>query len=153
MRFSFFLIILIIVGFLGQAQDLLPVEYRVTKQSMSIPLTPIREAVFIHRYAEKPLNVKFDGSLLSMKYDDQKVFKHETVSKVDEYIENSNGKLLYEQYFYTLNSNTSDTISLVIDHEIPYIQLILPSKDSRGVKTGYKSYRIFSNLKELAIKQ
>lgn len=148
------LIILIITlsGINGYAQTQLPIKYRVENQSMSTPMTTLDEIFFDSPYSTKPLNIQFDGSQINMYYDNGLIFSKLNVTKVDNDSEYEDGVLLSERFIYTDNSNVSDTILFVVDYTVGYVQLVLPTKNSKGDYWGYTSYRKFMPVNELASK-
>lgn len=137
---------------IGFAQTKLPVEIRVEKQSMSTPMSAVEDIFFMNYYMAKPVNIKFDGSILNMYFDNGASFSKRNVTEIDRNAEYENDKLAIETILYTDNANVSDTISLVVDHSIGYVQLVLPTKNSKGDYIGYTSYKKFVTDNQLALK-
>lgn len=137
---AFFTFFFCSVGF---SQTKLPIAFRVEKQAMSTPMTPVEEMFFAHYYITKPVNVKFDGSLLSMYFDNGASFVKKNVTEVDRNAEYENDAITLETILYTDNANVSDTISLVVDYSVGYIQIVLPTKNSKGEYVGYTSFKNF----------
>jgi len=136
----------------GFSQVRFPIEMRVEKQAMSTPMSPLDEAFFTNYYYSRPVNIKFDGSLIDMFFDNGTPFQKINVTKVKQDSEIEKNRVLSETIFFTDNNNVSDTISLVIDHQFGFVQFILPTKSSKGEYWGYTSYRQFIDLGELALK-
>ena len=143
----FFITIIFLNGF---TQDIFPVQYRLEKQSMSTPMSPIEDIFFGNSYYTKPINVKFDGAILNMYYDNGATFVNKELTKVKTDSEYEDNILLMETFIYTDNSNPSDTILFVVDYEVSYMQVILTTKNSMGEKIGYTSYRAFVEEEKLA---
>jgi hypothetical protein len=152
MRTIIFIAILILV-FCSTAfsQKKLPVEFRVEKQAMSTPMTALDEVLFTNYYFSKPINIKFDGSLLNMYFDNGATFVKKNVTEVKRNSEFEDNRLATETILYTDIKNASDTISLVVDHTVGYVQIILPTKNSKGEYVGYTSYCKFAKDNELAL--
>ncbi|MFA9391622.1 MAG: hypothetical protein ACERKD_17565 [Prolixibacteraceae bacterium] len=148
-------IILIIIASLAIslqtiAQITFPVEFRVEKQSMSTPMTDVEDILFMRSYHMRPVNVSFDGTQLIMKYDNGAIFTKKSLSKVDYETEFEDDALSMETFFYTDNDNTSDAILFVIDYNVGYMEVVLTTKNSKGVNIGYTSYRQYLSGNELA---
>lgn len=146
---TLFFITLHTVGF---SQKALPIQFRVEKQSMSTPMSEMEDIFFNSPFFTKPVNLKFDGHLLHMQYDNHACMIKEEVTKVESNADFDDDELIIDRSFYTINSCPTDTIMLVIDHEIPYIQMVLPAKNSKGEKIGYTSYKKFISKEELALR-
>lgn len=136
----------------GLAQGMFPVSYRIEKQSMSTPMTPVEDIFFGSSYYTKPVNVKFDGSLLNMHYDNGRTFVNKNVTKINNESYFEDDVLLMETFLYTDNENVSDTILFIVDYEVNYFQVVLTTKNSQGEKIGYTSYRKFVNEEDLTFK-
>jgi len=134
------------------SQTKLPLVYRVEKQAMSTPMSLLEDMFFTHYYDTKPVNINFNGSLLNLYYDNGTSFVKKNVTEVNRNAEYENNALTIETILYTDNSNASDTISLVIDHSVGYVQLVLPTKNSKGEYIGYTCYKKFMKGDELAMK-
>lgn len=150
--FSFIILFTIALSIKGYSQVKFPIEYRVEKQSMSTPMTILEDALFVRSYFTRPVNVKFDGNILDMHYDNGQTFTRKSVTKVNQEAEYEDGALSLEAYYYTDNNNVSDTIMFVVDYSVGYVQVVLPTKNSKGEKIGYTSYRKFVDDVELALK-
>jgi len=139
------LTILIILYFClnGFSQVKLPVEFRVEKQSMSTPMSTLDDMFFMNYYYAKPVNIKFDGSILSMYYDNGATFIKKNVAEVKHIPEYENNSLVSETILYTDKDNVSDTISYILDFKAGFVQIVLPSKNSTGENIGYTSYKKF----------
>jgi len=127
----------------GYSQIKLPLEFRVEKQAMSTPMSLLDEMFFMNYYFSKPVNIKFDGSLLNMYFDNGASFAKKNVTEVNRNAEYENNSVILETILFTDNANVSDTISLVIDYSVGYIQIVLPTKNSKGEYVGYTSYKNF----------
>ena len=136
----------------GFSQSNLPITFRVEKQAMSTPMSSLDEIFFMNYYYAKPINIKFDGSLLKMNFDNGATFVSKNVTEVDRNIEFEENKKTMETILYTDINNASDTISLVIDYNVGYVQIVLPTKNSKDEYVGYTSYRHFVNFNEIALK-
>jgi len=134
----------------GFSQTKLPVEFKVEKQSMCTPMSLLEDVLFTHYYISKPVNVKFDGSLLNICFDDGATLVRKSVIEVKRNAEYEDQNLAQETILYTDKTNASDTISLVIDHSIGFVQLIVPAKNSKGENIGYTSYKKFGKEDQLA---
>lgn len=97
------------------------------------------------------MNVDFNGATLKMYYDNGAVFAKKEVTEVNRDEEFEDGKLSIETIFYTDKANVSDTISLVVDYNVGYIQVVLPTTNKTGEYIGYTSYRQFVEADKLAI--
>jgi hypothetical protein len=141
---------------MGFSQTKLPVVFRVEKQAMSTPMSSLEEMFFMNYYYSKPVNVKFDGALLSMYFDNGATYAKKNVTEVNRSSEFEDNNLVMETILFTDNANVSDTISLIVDYSVGYVQLVLPTKNSKGDYVGYTSFKNFdkSLIKEnmLAIK-
>lgn len=132
------------------SQTKLPVAFRVEKQAMSTPMGLLEDVLFTNYYFSKPVNVKFDGSLLNISYDNGASYLKKNVTEVKRNAEYDDDNLALETIFYTDKTNAADTISLVIDHSIGYVQVIVPAKNSKGENIGYTSYKKFGKDDQLA---
>ena len=108
---------------------------------MSTPMTTLDEMFFMNYYIAKPVNVNFDGAVLKMTYDNGAVLSTRNVTEVNRNSEYENNNLVIETILYTDNSNASDTITLVLDHAVGYVQVAVPTKNSKGEYVGYTSYK------------
>ena len=146
------LIVVLIVVFCLNAvsQEIFPIDYRVEKQSMSTPMSPVEDIFFNSSYYTKPVNVKFDGKLLHMYYDNGGTFVKKNLSKVTQDAEYEDNSLIMETFYFVDDSNVSDTLLFVVDYDVAYLQMILPTRNSKGEKIGYTSYRKFVKGEELA---
>jgi len=136
----------------GFSQTKLPVAFRVEKQSMSTPMSLLEEVFFANYYFSRPVNIKFDGTLLTVCYDNGATFVKKNVSEVNRSAEYEENNLAQETILYTDKANASDTVSLVIDHSIGYVQIIVPTKNSKGENIGYTSFKKFAKDDQLASK-
>ncbi len=127
----------------GFSQTKFPIQFRVEKQAMSTPMTTLEEVFFMNYYVTKPVNVKFDGSVLNMYYDNGTTFVKKNLTKISRNEEHEGGALKMETILFTDNNNISDTISFVVDYEVGYVQVIMPTKNSKGEYVGYTSYQEF----------
>ncbi len=118
-----------------------PIKFRTEKQAMSTPMTTLDEMFFMNYYIAKPVNVNFDGAVLKMTYDNGAVLSTRNVTEVNRNSEYENNNLVIETILYTDNSNASDTITLVLDHAVGYVQVAVPTKNSKGEYVGYTSYK------------
>lgn len=128
-----------------------PVEFRVEKQSMSTPMSPIEDIFFLSSYYTKPVTIAFDGYLLDMHYDNGQSFLKTEVTEVNRDLEYDDNNLILETIYYTNNNNVTDTILFVKDYEIGYIRLILPTENSKGEKIGYTSYKKYVDIHKVAM--
>jgi hypothetical protein len=135
----------------GFSQNSLSVSLRVEKQAMSTPMTELEEVFFMNYYYARPMNIKFNGSLLNMYYDNGATFAKKEVEQVERFEEYDGSKLAMETFLYVDKQNPSDTISLIVDYNVKYIQVVLPTKNSKGEYIGYTSYRQFVNEEGLAL--
>jgi len=131
----------------GFSQTKFPVEFKVEKQSMSTPMTPMEEVIFTNFYFSRPVNIKFDGAFLNMCFDNGETFVKKNVTEVNRDKQYEDDVLMQETIFYTDNKNASDTISFVVNYTAGYVQLVLPTKNSKGDYLGYTSYRKFIDNK------
>jgi hypothetical protein len=136
----------------GFSQTKFPLVFRVEKQAMSTPMSLLADMFFIHYYDTKPVNINFDGTFLNLYYDNGTSLVKKNVTEVNRDAEYENNTLTLETILYTDNSKVSDTISLVIDHSVGYVQLALPTKNSKGEYIGYTCYKKFLKGDELAMK-
>jgi hypothetical protein len=139
-------------GSMGFAQTKFPVDFKVEKQSMSTPMTSLDEVIFSNFYLAKPVNIKFDGSNLSMSFEGGASLLKTNVTEVDREADYDDDNLIQEKILYTDNNNTSDTISYVVNYTAGYVQLVLPTKNSKGEYIGYTSYRKAVKENELALR-
>ncbi|MDA3816313.1 MAG: hypothetical protein PF486_02980 [Prolixibacteraceae bacterium] len=147
-----FILFFISIAASSFSQSYFPVEYRVEKEAMSTPMTPLYDMFFDNYYHAKPVNVNFDGSVLKLLYDNGRVFSKKEVTKVDYIREEYNGELEYERFLFTDNENPTDTISFVVDHLVDCYQISFPEKNSNGENIGYKSYRHFVEEEKLVLR-
>ncbi len=63
------LIITLVLATTAVVHAKLPVEFRVEKQALSTPMTDIDEVFFSNYFLTKPVNVKFDGTVLNLFFD------------------------------------------------------------------------------------
>ncbi|HNW51449.1 MAG TPA: hypothetical protein PKH79_10225 [Prolixibacteraceae bacterium] len=136
----------------GVSHAKLPVEIRVEKQSMSTPMSLLDDVFFSNYYYSRPVNIRFDGSLLNLYYDNGTRMMSKNLTEVDRHNELDGDKLASIVIRYTDDSNVSDTISYVVDYSVGYIQFIIPAKNSKGESVGYTSYKQFVKGNELASK-
>jgi hypothetical protein len=127
----------------GFSQAKLPLEFRVEKQSMSTPMSTLEEMFFGNAYYSKPVNVKFDGATLNMNFDNGATFVKKNLTEVNRNAEYENGSIISETILYTDKANASDTISLIADYYAGCVQVVLPTKNSKGEYVGYTSYKNF----------
>jgi hypothetical protein len=137
---AFFTFLFCLSGF---SQAKMPIKFRVEKQSMSTPMSSLEEMFLGNSYYTKPVNIKFDGSILNMYYDNGATFAKKNVTEVKRNAEYEDGAVILERILYTDNDNVSDTISFIVDHYVGYVQLVLPTKNSKSEYIGYTSYRNF----------
>ena len=147
----FILIVIVFLSLNGFSQIKLPIEFRAEKQAMSTPMSLLEDVLFVNYYYAKPVNIKFNGTNLNMYYDNGATFVKKNVTEVSRDTLTDNDKLISETIYYTDNSNVSDTISIVVDFNAGYIQLALPTKNSKGEYIGYTSYRRTGKESELAM--
>ena len=136
----------------GFSQIKFPIEYRVEKQSMCTPMMMLEDVLFVHSYFTKPLNIQFDGANLKMTYDNGESFISKNLTQVNHTAEYEDNELSLESYYFTDNSNASDTLMFVVDYGVGYVQFIVPTKNSDGNNIGYTSYRRFVKDENLALK-
>jgi len=144
-------LIMVVLGLNGFSQTRLPIQFRVEKQAMSTPMSPIDEMFFSNFYYAKPVNIKFDGKFLNMFYDNGTSFAKKNVNEVNRDSLMDDGKLISETILYTDNENASDTISFSVDYNAGFVQITTPAKNSKGESIGYTSYRKFVKENELAM--
>jgi len=145
-----FLLLTIIFCLKGYSQTNLPIKFRVEKQAMSTPMSSLDEAFFSNYYYSKPMNVKFDGATLDLYFDNGMTFAKKQVTEVRRNAESENNEVTLETILYVDNSNVSDTISYIVDHTASCVQIILPSKNSKGEYVGYTCYKQFIKENQLA---
>ncbi|HPS12368.1 MAG TPA: hypothetical protein PLB87_03770 [Prolixibacteraceae bacterium] len=145
-----FLLLTIIFCLKGYSQTNLPIKFRVEKQAMSTPMSSLDEAFFSNYYYSKPMNVKFDGTTLDLYFDNGMTFAKKQVTEVRRNAESENNEVTLETILYVDNSNVSDTISYIVDHTASCVQIILPSKNSKGEYVGYTCYKQFIKENQLA---
>ncbi|MCF8359705.1 MAG: hypothetical protein K9H26_13165 [Prolixibacteraceae bacterium] len=144
------LLLTVIFSLNSMAQNIFPVKFRVEKQSMSTPMTPLYDAFFMHSYSARPVNIEFDGESLNMYYDNHVSFLKQEVTPVNKESETWNNDIITEKYYFTLSSNPTDTVMFVVDYEVPYLQVVLPAKNSKGDYIGYTSFKQFIDNEKLA---
>jgi hypothetical protein len=127
-----------------------PVKFRVEKQAMSTPMTEIDDVFFMSYYYTKPVNVEFDGKMLNMYYDNGRTFTKRELTEIDRYSEMEDQNLAMETIIYVDNNNPSDTIMFVVDFNVSYMQVALPTQNASGEYIGYTSYRQFVDNSQLA---
>lgn len=137
---------------IGFSQVKFPVKFRVEKQAMSTPMSSLEDMFFANPYNSKPVNINFDGSVLNMFYDNGATFVKKNVTEVNRNIEYDGDALSLATILYTDNTNVSDTISFVVDYSVGYVQLVLPTKNSKGENIGYTSYKKYTKEDALAMK-
>lgn len=148
---AFFLMTILSATF-GVAQVKFPVEYRVDKQAMSTPMTPLDDIIFMNSYHTRPVNVEFDGNKVQMFYDNRQLYLRKDLALVNREVEEEDGEVYFERYIYTDKTLVSDTIQFVVDYEVGYVQLILPTKNSKGDNIGYTSFRQFVKNEALVLR-
>jgi hypothetical protein len=136
----------------GTVNATLPVQFRTEKQAMSTPMSVLEEVLFTNYYYTKPINVSFDGIRLNLFFDNGKSFATKDVTKVEHQKLTDDDQLVQEITYYVDNRNTSDTIVYVVDHVAGFIQIALPTTNSKGEYIGYTSYRQFINVDQVASK-
>lgn len=144
------LILTLILATTAVAHAKLPVEFRVEKQALSTPMTDIDEVFFSNYFLTKPVNVKFDGNVLNLYYDNGTTFLKKELTEINREKHFEGEELAQEVIYYTDKNNASDTISYVIDYAVGYLQFIVPTKNSKGEPIGYTSYCKFNANNELA---
>lgn len=136
----------------GYSQREFSLDYRVEKQAMSTPMTEVDEIFFMNYYYAKPVNVTFDGATLHLFYDNKATFTKRELTEVDSEVEKEDNRVIMETFVYTDNNNPTDTVLVILDHEVGYVQVVLPTKNSKGEYVGYTSYRQFIEKSNLALK-
>jgi len=106
-------------------------------------MSTLEEMFFGDLYYSKPVNVKFDGTILNMNFDNGVSFVKKNVTEVNRNAEYENGSIISETILYTDKTNASDTISLVVDYFAGCVQVVLPTRNSKGEYVGYTSYKNF----------
>ncbi|MFA9390328.1 MAG: hypothetical protein ACERKD_10990 [Prolixibacteraceae bacterium] len=149
--FTLIILFTILFGINGIAQIKFPVEYRVEKQSMSTPMSLVEDIFFLNYYYSRPVNVRFDGANLDMFYDNGASVAKKELTKVNHTAEYEEGVVSLETFYYTDKTNVSDTILFVVDYNVRYVQMILPTKNSKNENIGFTSLRKFVNVEELAL--
>ncbi len=142
----------LLFGSLAFAQTKFPVEFKVERQSMSTPMTSLDEVLFSNFYLAKPVNIKFDGSYLNMYFENGTALLKTNVTEIDREADYDDNNLIQEKILYIDNNNASDTISYVVNYIAGYVQLVLPTKNSKGDYIGYTSYRKTVKENELALR-
>jgi hypothetical protein len=137
---AFFTLLFCSMGF---SQTKLALQFRVEKQAFSSPMSSLEDMFFGNSYYSKPVNVKFDGSILNMYYDNGASLAKKNVSEVNRHVDYEDGALILETILFTDNNCISDTISFIVDYYVGYVQVVLPTKNSKGEYIGYTSYRNF----------
>lgn len=150
--YNLIILFTILFAFEGYSQDIFPVKYRIEKQAMSTPMSILEEVFFNSSYYTKPINVNFDGKQLHMYYDNNATFIKKQVAEVESNADFDEDNEIIKRRYFTFNDNTSDTLMFVIDYEINYVQVILPTKNSKGENIGYTSYKNFMEIEKLAMK-
>lgn len=141
----------IVFAFKGYSQDIFPIDYKIEKQAMSTPMTNLEEIFFNSSYHTRPINIKFDGSILNMHYDNGVTFINKQVVEVESNANFDEDEETIKRRFFTFNDNTTDTLIFVVDYEVNYVQIILPTQNSKGEKIGYTSYKKYVKKEELAM--
>ena len=85
-----------------------------------------------------------------MTYDNGSTLTKINVTKVRTEKEVEDGVIVAERNIYVDNANVSDTLLFVVDYNVGYFQMIVPTKNSKGDYWGYTSYRKFVPANELA---
>lgn len=147
-----FILFAILFSFKSYSQDIFPVKYRVEKQAMSTPMSNIEEVFFNNPYYTRPINVKFDGKQLHLFYDNGASFIKKQVTEVESKADFDDDNQIIKRYFYTFNDNTTDTLMFVVDYEVSYVQIALPTKNTKGENVGYTSYKKYMEKEKLALK-
>ena len=137
----------------GFSQSIRPLSYRVEKIAMSTPMTTLDEMFFMNYFHAKPVNYNFDDKDLKMTKDKSRIMKNKEVTEVSREEDTDDGQILMETILFVDNALTTDTITFVMDYEVGYVQLVLPTKNSSGENIGYTSYRQFIDQAQLALKQ
>lgn len=151
--FSILILFVVLFNLNGISQSIRPLSYRVEKISMSTPMTTLDEIFFMSYFHAKPVNVFFDGKDLKMTYDNGATLTKKEVTEVSRDEDTDDGQILMETILFVDNSLTTDTITFVMDYEVGYVQIVLPTKNSSGENIGYTSYRQFIDQAQLALKQ
>lgn len=151
--FKLLIIFAVLFSLNGFSQTIRPLSYRVEKIAMSTPMTTLDEIFFMNYFHAKPVNVYFDGKDLKMTYDNGKTLANKEVTEVSREEDTDDGQILMETILFVDNALTTDTITFVMDYEVGYVQLVLPTKNSVGENIGYTSYRQFIDQAQLALKQ
>lgn len=132
------------------------VKFRADKQAMSTPMTTLDEVFFVRYYSARPVNIFFDGAILNMTFDNGAAYANKTLTEVKRTNDFEDGQLRMQTVFYVDNANSADTISYVTDFQVGYIELVLPTQNSKGEYIGYTSFKHFDKAivktSELAIK-
>lgn len=150
-RLTLVVLFIAVLSLQGFSQIKFPIEYRVEKQAMSTPMSLLEDVVFVHPYFTRPLNIQFDGSVLNMKYDNGEAFVNKNLTEVKKLTELDEDAIMFETFYYTDKSNVSDTIMFVVDHNIGYVEFVLPTKNSNGNNIGYTSYKKYVKDENLAL--
>ena len=119
------------------------VKFRADKQAMSTPMTTLDEVFFVRYYSARPINIFFDGAILNMTLDSGATFAKKTLTEVKRDNDFEDGQLRMQTVLYVDNANTADTISYVTDFQIGYVELVLPTQNTKGEYIGYTSYKHF----------
>ncbi|HNW50061.1 MAG TPA: hypothetical protein PKH79_03200 [Prolixibacteraceae bacterium] len=147
--------LLVIITFLfclnGFSQTKPSVAFRVEKQAMSTPMSSLDEAYFSNFYLARPVNVKFDGTLLNVCYDNGSTVVKKQLTEVKRNAEYEDNTVSIETVLFVDNSNVSDTISYTVDHVASCIQIVVPTKNSKGEYVGYTCYKQFVKENQLAL--
>lgn len=132
--------ILILLLSINISSAQLPIKFKVDKQSMSTPMTPIYDIFFGASYHTRPVNISFDGEILNMFYDNGSTFKKLNLILIDKNDFRDDGVVEYERFIYVDKNNMSDTIIHEIGYLVGYTKIILPTKSKSGEYVGYTSY-------------
>lgn len=119
------------------------VKFRADKQAMSTPMTTLDEVFFVRYYSARPLNINFDGTVLNMTLDNGTSFAKKNVTEVKRNSDFEDGQLRMETVLYVDNANTADTISMVTDFQIGYVEIVVPTQNAKGEYIGYTSFKNF----------
>jgi hypothetical protein len=149
-RVKIIMLAVILLGTFQFAQAKFPIEFRVEKQAMSTPMSPMEDMFFSYYYFIKPVNISFNGNQLNMYYDNGTTFVKKEVTEVGHETEYDGNKPTLEIFRYTDNENASDTISYIVNYIVNDVQIVLPTKNSKGEYIGYTSYRKFNKDSQLA---
>ena len=125
------------------SQSYFPVKYRIEKQSISTPMTPLYDVFFDNYFYIKPVNIYLNDSVLNILYDNEKVHISKKLTKIDYIRKEYNNELEYEYFFFIDNDILKDTILFIVDHLVDSYNIIFPVKNSKNKNIGYKSYRYF----------